>query len=143
MSISSGALAEDEVAVRNVVDGVLTAWHNYDADAFASLHADDATLVTVEGVYCKGREQIRRTMNMLYSGVFKGSKVFNEVEDVRFISDDVAVAICWNAILLGGLTELPPEEKRRATWVFSKQDGRWQVEAFENVFITNPSIEVV
>lgn len=142
MSVASLNRAEDDIAVRSVVDGVLDAWHSYNADAFADLHAEDATLVTVEGVYCKGREPIRRLMTMLYSSVFKGSRVFNEVEDVRFPTEDSAIMICWNAILLAGVKELPPEEKRRATWVFSKHDGKWLVEAFENVFITNPTIEV-
>src|SRR3954449_7669944 len=132
MSVSDAVLTTEELAVRSAMDGVIAAWANNDANAFVDFYTDDATLVTVEGIYCKGRESIRSQMTMLYAGVFKGSKVFDELEDIRFINDDVAVAITWNAILLGGLTELPPEETRRATWVLSKHDGRWLVEAFQN-----------
>jgi|tagenome__1003787_1003787.scaffolds.fasta_scaffold20902472_2 uncharacterized protein (TIGR02246 family) len=142
MSVSDAVLTTEELAVRSAMDGVIAAWANNDANAFVDFYTDDATLVTVEGIYCKGRESIRSQMTMLYAGVFKGSKVFDELEDIRFINDDVAVAITWNAILLGGLTELPPEETRRATWVLSKHDGRWLVEAFQNVFITVPTMEV-
>ena len=46
-----------------------------------------------------------------------------------------------NGYLLGGLTELPPEENRRATWVLSKENGEWLVKAFQNVFITEPKTE--
>jgi uncharacterized protein (TIGR02246 family) len=141
MTVSNAVLAEDEVAVRNAMEGVITAWANNDPDAFADRYTEDATIVTVEGLYCKGREPIRGLMTMLYSGPFKGSRAFNKPEDVRFISDTVAVAISWNAILLGGLTELPPEENRRATWVLSKQDGEWLVSAFQNVFVTEPTTE--
>ncbi|HET9258181.1 MAG TPA: SgcJ/EcaC family oxidoreductase [Pseudonocardiaceae bacterium] len=136
MSVSNVVLAEDEVAVRNALDSVLAAWANNDGDAFAERFGEDATIVTVEGLYCKGREPIRSLLTMLYAGPFKDSKVFQEVEDIRFIGDNVAVVICWNAILLDGLTELPPEEKRRATYVLSRHDREWLVEAFQNVFIT-------
>jgi uncharacterized protein (TIGR02246 family) len=136
MSVTDEVLAQDGAAVRQALDGVLAAWADNDGDAFAQHFGDDATIVTVEGLYCKGRGPIRDLLTILYAGPFKGSKVFQEVEDLRFIGDDVAVVICWNAILRGGLTELPPEEKRRATYVLSRQDGTWFVEAFQNVFIT-------
>ena len=141
MSVSHAVLTEEETAVRKAMEGVIDAWADNDPNAFADRYTEDATIVTVEGLYCKGREPIRGLMTMLYAGPFKGSKVFNKPEDVRLISDNVAVAISWNAILLGGLTELPPEETRRATWVFSKQNGEWLVEAFQNVFITEPTTE--
>lgn len=143
MSVSTEILAEDEVAVRSTLDGVIAAWADNDGDAFAKHFAEHATIVTVEGLYCKDREPIRQLLTMLYNGPFKGSKVFQRVEDLRLITPDVAVAVCWNGILMGGLSELPPEENRRATYVLSKQDGKWYVEAFENVFITEPKTEVV
>ena len=139
MSVSNDVLTEDEVAVRNALDGVIAAWANNDGDAFAERFGEDATIVTVEGLYAKGREPIRQLLTMLYAGPFKGSKVFQKVEDLRFVNDGAAVVIAWNGILMGGLTELPPEETRRATYVLSKHDGQWLVEAFQNVFITEPT----
>lgn len=141
MSVSNDVLAKDEVAVRNALDGVIAAWADNDGNAFAERFGEDATIVTVEGLYCKGREPIRNLLTMLYAGPFQGSRVFQKVEDIRFIRDDVAVVICWNGILMGGLTELPPEENRRATYVVSKHDGEWLVDAFQNVFITEPKTE--
>lgn len=141
MSIDNVVRSEDELAVRDALDGVLAAWADNDGNAFAERFGEAATIVTVEGLYAKGREPIRSLLTMLYAGPFKGSKVFQEVEDIRFVGDDVSIAVCWNAILLGGLTELPPEEKRRATYVLSRQDGKWFVEAFQNVFITEPTLE--
>jgi uncharacterized protein (TIGR02246 family) len=133
---------EDEVAVLRAVERVIDAWADNDADAFAEAHGQEATLVTVEGLYCKGREPIRGLMTMLYAGPFKGSKVFWKPEDIRFVGDDTAIVIYWNGILLGGVKELPPEETRRATTILSKQDdGEWIVEAFQNAFITEPTTE--
>lgn len=142
MSVTDSVLTRDEAAVLKGIERVIDAWANNDANAFAESHGEEATLVTVEGLYCKGREPIRSLMTMLYSGPFKGSKVFWKLEDIRFVSDDVAIVIYWNGILLGGLEELPPEETRRATTVLSKQgNGEWLVEAFQNVFITEPRTE--
>lgn len=142
MSVSDSVLTTDEVAVRDAIERVITAWADNDGDAFAEGHTEDATLVTVEGLYCKGREPIRSLMTMLYAGPFKGSKVFWKLEDVQFAGDDVAVAVYWNGILLGGLSELPPEETRRATTVVARQpNGEWLIAAFQNVFITEPKTE--
>lgn len=139
MTVSSVVATDEEAEVIKTIDGLVAAWNDHDADAFADLYTEDSTVVTVEGLYCKGREPIRGLMTMLYSGPFKGSTLFNRVEDVRLIGADAAVAVCWNAILMGGLTELPPEENRRATWVFSKKQEGWRIDAFQNVFITEPT----
>jgi uncharacterized protein (TIGR02246 family) len=131
----------DEAAVRAAMAGVIAAWADNDADAFAERYAEDASIITTEGLYWKGREPIRDIIKMLYAGPLKGSKVFQDVEDVRFISDTVAVAVCRYAILMGGLTELPPEEKRRSTYVLSKRDSAWLVEAWQGSMITEPAAE--
>jgi uncharacterized protein (TIGR02246 family) len=143
MSVTEAVQTEDEIAARAAIDAVITAWLNNDANAFADQYSESATIVTVEGLYCKGREPIRGLMTMLYSGPFKGSKVFQKIEDFRFIGDgtDAAVAVAWNGILFGGVAELPPEENRRATYTLSKYDGEWKVDSFQNVFITEPTVE--
>jgi len=142
--VTAPVRTKDEAAVLAAVERVIDAWARNDADAFAEAHGEEATLVTVEGLYCKGREPIRSIMTMLYDGPFKGSKVFWKLEDIRFVGDDVAIVIYWNGILLGGVRELPPEETRRATTILSKQDnGEWIVEAFQNVFIREPTTEAV
>jgi uncharacterized protein (TIGR02246 family) len=141
MSVSNAVLTENEAAVRKTLDAVTAAWLDNDGGAFAEQFGQHATIVTVEGLYCKGRESIRELLTMLYAGPFKGSKVFQEIEDIRFVGADVALVVCWNAILAGGLKELPPEETRRATYALSKQDGQWYVESFQNVFITQTPTE--
>jgi uncharacterized protein (TIGR02246 family) len=143
VSIGDAVLMEDEVAVLNSIERVITAWANNDADAFADAHTEDATIVTVEGLYCKGREPIRGLMTMLYAGPFRGTKVYWELEDVRFVGSDVAVVIYWNGIGKARTREeLPPEETRRATTVVARQpDGEWLVSAFQNAFITEPKTE--
>lgn len=143
MSINGAVLNRDEIGVRNAIYGVIAAWADNDADAFVEWHSEHSTLVTVEGFYCKGKEEIRNTMRMLYGSVFKGSKVFIEIEDINFLNEDVAIVVYWNGILQGGLKELPPEETRRATSVLSRHDGKWLVDSFQNVFITEPRLELV
>jgi uncharacterized protein (TIGR02246 family) len=144
VSVTDAVLTKDEAAVLKGVQRVIDAWADNDANAFAECHGKDATIVTVEGLYCKGREAMRGLMTNLYAGPFKGSKVFWKLEDIRFVTDDVAIVIYWNGILLGGVKELPPEETRRATSVMSRQDnGEWLIEAFQNVFITEPATEAV
>jgi uncharacterized protein (TIGR02246 family) len=141
MSVSSDVLAKDEVGVRKAIEGVISAWADNDARAFSDRYTEDASIITAEGLYWKGREPICSVMTMLYAGPLKGSKVFNNPEEIRFINDTAAVAVCRYGILLGGLTELPPEEKRLSTWALSKHDGEWLVAAWQGVIITAPTTE--
>jgi len=122
----------DDKAVREVLAGIRAAWAANDADAFAARYTADAVVVLPGGTYRTGREEIRAHMKAGYAGPMKGTRGVDEPELVRLIGDDAAIVISTAGILLPGETVLSPERLRRATWVLSKQDGRWAVEAYTN-----------
>jgi uncharacterized protein (TIGR02246 family) len=114
-----------------VIHAVYDAWADGDADTFAKLYTDDATVVQ-PGVYKRNNDDIRTTMAAGFAGPLKGSRVLDEPQSVRFLGPDTAVVITEGGILMAGQTELPADRAVRATWVLTRQDEQWSVAAYQN-----------
>jgi uncharacterized protein (TIGR02246 family) len=122
-----GAIAE----VRAVFTELYAAWADNDADAFAAVYRDDATVV-MPGVRHIGKSAIRDSMAAGFQGRLKGSKAVDEPVDFRFVGEDTAIVISKAGILMAGETDVPAEREVHATWVLTKQDGAWLVAAYAN-----------
>lgn len=118
------------MTVQDTLDQLYAAWSAGDADAFASLYTEDATVV-MPAVFHQGREAIRDYMAVAFAGPLKGSRGIDEPQDIRIL-DDTAIVVSNAGILFAGEQDLPAERERRATWVFSKQDDRWLISAYTN-----------
>lgn len=117
--------------VYNVIQAVYDAWADNDADAFAALYTDDATVVQ-PGIHKKNKEDIRTTMAAGFAGPLKGSRVLDEPQSIRLIGPDAAIVITEGGVLMAGEAELPTERMVRATWVLARVDGQWHVAAYQN-----------
>jgi uncharacterized protein (TIGR02246 family) len=120
-----------DLRVREVLDEVYAAWAANDADAFVRPYAETAT-ATLPGAYLPGRQAVREVMATLFDGDLKGSRAVHEVRDIRFIAGDVAVVTSQGAVLLAGQAEPDPVSRALETWVLSRQDGTWRVQAFHS-----------
>ena len=118
-------------SVVGVIQAVYDAWADGDADTFAKLYTDDATVVQ-PGIYKRNNDDIRTTMAAGFAGPLKGSRVLDEPQSVRFLGPDTAVVITEGGILMAGQTELPADRAVRATWVLTRQDEQWSVAAYQN-----------
>jgi len=76
--------------VLSVIHAVYDNWAAGDADAFAELYTDDATVVQ-PGVHKKNKGEIQTTMAAAFAGPLKGSRVLDEPQSVRFLGPDTAV----------------------------------------------------
>lgn len=123
--------ATDEASVRDVLAKLYTAWADGDADAFAALYRDDATVV-LPGVFNRGRDQIRNHMSAGFQGPLKGSRGIDEPQDIRIIDGHTAIVTSMAGILMASETELPTERERYATWILTQHDGSWQIAAYTN-----------
>jgi len=117
--------------IKALFDGIYQAWADNDADAFAKLYTDDATVV-MPGVFNQGRDKIRDHMAMGFAGPLKGSRGVDTPQDTRVIDGHTAIVVSEAGIIPAGQDEVPAGRKVRATWVLSKHDGRWQVAAYTN-----------
>jgi uncharacterized protein (TIGR02246 family) len=117
--------------VRGVLREVYAAWEANDADAFTRPYAELAT-ATLPGIYLSGRQAVRDTMATLFAGELKGSRAIYEVREIRFVAADAAVVTSKGAVLLAGQAEPDAASRALETWVLSRQDGTWRVQAFHN-----------
>ncbi|MEV1177463.1 SgcJ/EcaC family oxidoreductase [Nonomuraea sp. NPDC049784] len=131
MTVNNISLTEPGRAVCAVLDEVYAAWAEGDADAFVAPYAKTATAV-LPGMYLPDREAIRSTMAALLTGELKGSKAVHEVQSIRFVDADVAIVISKGAVLLADQTEPDAANHALETWVLSRQDSLWRVQAFHN-----------
>lgn len=115
--------------VRAVIDQVYQAWAENDADAFVVPYAQDATAL-LPGAYLSNREAIHASMKAAFAGPLRGSTPIHEVESIRYPSSDTAIVIGKSATVLAGESEPVSSSHAHDTWVLSRNDGTWQVDAF-------------
>jgi uncharacterized protein (TIGR02246 family) len=129
-SDNAGSIQADR-AVRAVLDAIYAAWADNDADAFVAPYAEDATAL-LPGTYLQSKEAIRATMAAAFTGPLKGSTAIHDVQSIRFLGTGTAIAISKGAVLMAGQTEPAAETGSLETWVLSRHNGSWRVEAFHN-----------
>jgi uncharacterized protein (TIGR02246 family) len=118
-------------AVRDVLQRAYAAWAAGDADAFAALYADDATVV-MRGVFHRGRPAVRGYMAAGFAGRLKGSRGVDDPQDIRIVGGHTAIVVSRAGIVMAGEQAVPAEREVLATWVLAKRDGRWLVAAYTN-----------
>lgn len=123
--------AQDNAAVRAVLDAIYAAWADNDADAFVAPYAPDATAIH-SGTLMADRDAIRTVMATGFQGPLKGSLGLHEVQSIRFVGPDTAIVFSKGAIEFAGQSQPAAESRTLDGWVLSRWDGAWRVEAFHN-----------
>jgi uncharacterized protein (TIGR02246 family) len=121
----------DQHEIQNLFEGIYQAWADGDADAFAKLYTEDATVV-MPGVFNQGRDRIREHMAAGFAGPLAGSRGVDTPRDIRVIDGRTAIVVSDAGIILAGQDEVTAGHAVRATWVLSKHDGQWLVAAYAN-----------
>jgi uncharacterized protein (TIGR02246 family) len=120
-----------EGAVREVFDETSRAWAGGDADAFVARYGADATVI-LPGRYLQGQEAIRTAMAAAFGGPLKDSRRIHRVQALRFTHPGTAIVITDSLTALPGEPEPPIQQHERATWVLSRHDGRWLIDAYHS-----------
>jgi uncharacterized protein (TIGR02246 family) len=130
---SRGSGGADEAAVRAVVARYVDARERRDPKAVAALFTADADQLVSSGEWRLGRDQV--VTGSLASSEQSGGKRTIEVERVRFVSKEVAVADGRYAI-----TGLQTGGDRRmwSTFVMVKEGAVWRIAAIRNMLPAAP-----
>lgn len=129
---TSAALSDaDKVAIASLTQRVIAAWAYHDAEAFADVFTEDATMV-MEGVYRKGRAEIQGYMAAAFEGPYKGTQVTGKPLDMRPLGSDAAILVSLGGVLEAGESEVSETGAVRASWVVVRQGGQWRLAAYQN-----------
>jgi uncharacterized protein (TIGR02246 family) len=121
----------DEAAIKDVLGSLYKAWDAGDADAFVADYTEDATAI-MPGSYRTSREDVRQNMAVGFASYLKGSTNVDQLESIRFLGDDAAIAVSKTSLQFPGEAEVPAERTVMATWVLEKRGGAWLIAAYHN-----------
>ena len=121
----------DTTAIKKILADQYQAWGEGDAASFVADYAEEATVI-MPGSYTGTRDEIQQNMTQSFATSLKNTKVTDELQSVRFLGDDCAIAISKAGILFPGESEVPADRFIYATWVFQRRNGKWLVEAYHN-----------
>ena len=120
----------DEAAIRQVVADYADAWNRHDPTAKVKDYSDDLDHVSVRGRWQQSRAELEQTYIDYHATIWKDVTYHPMVEKVRFLRPDVAVVIVRGTFHSGDAADTG-----RATWVMTKESGRWLCRAFHQTFV--------
>lgn len=124
--------AEAEQQIREVLSRATVAWADNDAAAYAAEFTADSDYVAFDGTHVRGREANRALHAGLFEGPLYGTRLEGEIESVRFLTDDVAVAHMTGSVVFAWQAGIPRGRLSRNTWVLHRDGGEWKIAAFHN-----------
>ena len=122
-------VGRQEIAVSAVFAETSRAWADGDAEAFAARYTPDATVV-LPGIYLPGQDAIRTAMAAAFAGPLKDSQRVHRVENIRFTDPATAIVITDSFTVHLGEPEPPAQQRERATWMLTRHDGKWLIDAY-------------
>ncbi|HEX8730244.1 MAG TPA: SgcJ/EcaC family oxidoreductase [Ktedonobacterales bacterium] len=124
-------MSEDERAVRALYADLLRCWNSEDAARFASLFAEDGTIIIYDGTLLSGRAEIAAQFGTIFRR-FDTPTFVQIVRKVRFISPDMA--ILYGAVGMYSLPQLliNPTLNAVQTLMAQRSQGEWRIAHFQN-----------
>ena len=134
-----GSPADDEAAIRKILDSQIAAWNAGDSKAFARHMSKSVAFTNVFGVVSYGVANFEKRQNAALTSYYKGTTRVMRVRQLRFATADVAIVDIDNE--MHGVTAMPkgitvPADgivRTQLMQVFVRHGGQWWVEAFHNV----------
>jgi len=127
--------SQDEAAIRAGVKQMETGWNAKSGAEFAKLFAEDSDYVVINGFHIKGRAANAAVHQQIFDTIFKNTNLTLVVEQIRFLRPDVAVVHVFG-------TRRPTREAdsaligdARITMTMVKNNGKWEIAAFQNTEI--------
>ena len=121
--------ANDEVAVRGLIEAFVSAWNAGDGEGCGRPFAAAADFTAIHGLKARGRDAIAHGHAEILATIYRGTKLSATVESIRFLRPDVAVmdvATTSHGFPFG----------IRGTMllvVATRQEGVWSIAVFHNM----------
>ena len=124
------ASAEDEAAIRTIINHWQQSWENFDASVLQGDYADDADWLNAFGVRIKGGAKIVEFVSKVVKRPnVQGRQTTWDEPVIRFIRPDVAVA--YRDYKTVGHRTLDgkemPQRNTHSAWFLTKDESRWRI----------------
>ena len=136
--------ADDESAVRALVNEFANTWNRHDMKAMHELDTEDVEWINIVGHYWRGKVTVYKGHVAIHKGMAATTSLSVESATIRSIAPTVAVAV---ATLDFGPSLDPRHSwvvaaKTRGSFTMVKRDGIWKIAHFQNTVI-DPKAENV
>jgi len=116
-----------------------SAWNAHDMAAFGALFHDDASFVNRFATYTRGADQIVALHRGIHETVYRDSTLQNELIDIDWPTDQVAIVHFWSRLTTGPSHPAGPHQVDTLLMaVVTRRDDAWKIQAAENVTLTDP-----
>lgn len=124
--------ADDENAIRSVLDCLHDAWARGDGDAYAACFAENSDYITFNGMLLRGRAENARLHGALFRGALKGTRLSAEIKTLELLASNVAL------VHTAGIRR----KRSYQTYVLVKSDDHWLIRSFQNTRVQPFSVWV-
>lgn len=122
----------NEASVRDLFQRLLDDWGRGDGQAYGSRFTEDADYISFDGSHNRGRKAISSSHQQLFDKFLKGTRLMGKIENVKFLSSEIALVYATGSTVMQGKTKPSPERASIQTLVAVKRDGEWLFAAFHN-----------
>lgn len=106
------------------------AWNKQSPNELTEFYSDDADHFAADGQVATGRDEIRELFTKQLGGVYKGTKLKLTLDNMRFLSEEIAIANgSFELTGVQGPNGPLPAVKGLHTDVWTIHDGQWRVAA--------------
>ena len=131
--------AQDETAIRGIIEQQVAAWNAGDGKAYAAHFATDGGFTNLFGMVMYGQEAFEKRHSEIFATFFKNTARQMTIRRIRFVTPDVAIVDVDTEV--HGIKAMPAGVtlgtdgvlRTRLQQVFVKRDGAWWIEAYHNV----------
>lgn len=129
--------ADDESAVRALVNEFANTWTRHDMKAMHELDTEDVEWINVVGHYWRGKATVYKGHVAIHKGMSAGTSMSVESATIRSIAPTVAVVV---ATMHFGASPDPRYSwvvgsKTRGSFTMVKREGIWKIAHFQNTVI--------
>jgi uncharacterized protein (TIGR02246 family) len=131
---------DDRAAIEAILERQAVAWAAGDAEAFAADVLDGVVFTNVVGMFSVGRAPFVGQHAQIFSTIYKGSRLAQEVVALTLVRSDVAIVDTLTQLVDAlhrppGIELIDGAVRTRLEQVMVKNGGAWRVASFHNVAV--------
>jgi uncharacterized protein (TIGR02246 family) len=132
--------SDDRAAIEAILERQAVAWAAGDAEAFAADTLDGVVFTNIVGMFSVGRAPFVGQHAQIFSTIYKGSRLTQEMVAVTPVRPDVAIVDTLTRLVDAlhrppGIELIDGAVRTRLEQVMVKDGGAWKVASFHNVAV--------